>query len=110
MMKKNDKDRYVSIPEIRDILMEDSKNEGFSHDKREMMHHAEAFSFQSLEDTLKLIDELQKIDRVNSYHAHKLAEILPQTEEELKAVFAKEIMSPTEEEMKNILDTIKKFV
>ena len=109
-MKAADKDRYVSIPEIREILTEDSKNEEFSHEKREILHHADVFSFLSLEDTLKLLDELQKIDRVTSYHAHKLVEILPQTDEELRAVFAKEIMSPTEEEMKKVMDTLKKFV
>lgn len=109
-MPTKDDDRYVSIPEIKKILLEDSELEGFTQEKREILHHAELFSFLSLEETLKLIDELQKIDRINSYHAHKLAEILPQSEEELRAIFAKEIMSPSEEEMKKIMETLVKFI
>jgi len=109
-MPSKEDDRYVSIPEIKKILREDSELEGFTQEKREILNHAELFSFLPLKDTLKLIDELQKIDRINSYHAHKLTEILPQSEEELRAIFAKEIMSPSEDEMKQIMDTILKFI
>ncbi len=109
-MEEEFKDRYISIPEVREILAKDSENEGFSYEKKEILHHAELFSFLPKEDTLKMIEELQKIDRLNSAHIYKLVEILPRTEEELRAIFAKEIMSPTEEELKEILDTIKKFI
>ncbi len=109
-MNNNEGDRYISIPEVKKILREDSEYEGFTQEKREILHHAELFSFLSIEETLKLIDELQKIDRINSYHAHKLTEILPQSDEELRAIFAKEIMSPSEDEMKKIMDTILKFI
>lgn len=109
-MKEAYEDRYVSIPEVKKILKEDSNNDGFSYEKREILRHAELFTFLSLTNIKKLIKKLQKIERVNSYYAHKLAEILPQTKEELGTIFAKEIMSPTEEELNEILDTIKEFV
>lgn len=109
-MEEEFKDRYISISEVKEILHKESESETFRYEKREILRHAELFSFLSSEDTKKLIEELGKIDRVNSAHAYKLADILPISEEELRAVFAKEIMSPTEEELKQILDTIKKFV
>ncbi|MDP6156213.1 MAG: DNA-directed RNA polymerase subunit F [Candidatus Thermoplasmatota archaeon] len=109
-MKSNNGDRYISIPEVKKMLLIDSEREGFTQEKREILHHAELFSFLPSEETLKLIEELQKIDRINSYHAHKLAEILPKGDEELRAIFAKEIMSPSEEEMKKIMETIMKFI
>jgi DNA-directed RNA polymerase subunit F len=41
-------------------------------------------------------------------HAYKIADILPKTEDDIKAIFAKERYTPNDKEIKNILEIIKK--
>jgi DNA-directed RNA polymerase subunit F len=49
-----------------------------------------------------------KLDHVEELYAYKIADILPRTEDDIKAIFAKERFTPNDKEIKNILEIVKK--
>jgi len=103
-------EKYVTLPEVKKRLLKEEKERGLPEDKHHIMEHADAFSFLSLEDTLKMVKELESIERINHFQAYKVVEIMPRSKEEIRAVFSKEIISLTSEEIDEILDVVKKFI
>jgi len=50
-----------------------------------------------------------KLENIGESHAYKMADILPTTEDDVKAIFAKERFTLSESEIKNILKVIGKY-
>jgi DNA-directed RNA polymerase subunit F len=49
-----------------------------------------------------------KVEHVEELQAYKIADILPNTEDDVKAIFAKERYTPNDKEIKTILEIVKK--
>jgi DNA-directed RNA polymerase subunit F len=49
------------------------------------------------------------LGRINELQACKLADLLPVTEDEVTAIFSKESYSPSGEQIKKILEIIRKY-
>jgi DNA-directed RNA polymerase subunit F len=102
-------DKYVSLAEVKNILKKISKErKELIHEQTIALEHAEKFAKLSAKQTKDLITELLKLDHVEEIHAYKIADIIPTTEDDVKAIFAKERYTPNDKEVKTILETIKK--
>lgn len=102
--------KIISIVEAKNILKKISKErKELQYEQRIALEHAEKFAKLSAKQTKDLIKELMKLDRVEETHAIKLVDIFPKTEDEVKAVFAKERYTPNDKEIKNIMEIIKKY-
>ncbi len=101
--------KIISLAEAKNILKKISKErKELSYEQKIALEHAEKFSTLSVKQTKDLIAELMKLDHVEEIHAYKLADILPNTVDDVKAIFAKERYTPNDKEIKNILEVIKK--
>ncbi|MBN1280089.1 MAG: RNA polymerase Rpb4 family protein [Candidatus Thermoplasmatota archaeon] len=101
--------KLVSLAEVKNILKKISKErKEMLHEQKIALEHAEKFSKLNVKQTKELIADLQKLEHVEEIIAYKMADILPMSEDDVKAIFAKERYTPNDREIKNILETIKK--
>ena len=101
--------KVVSLAEVKNILKKISKErKELLYEQKICLEHAEKFSKLSAKQTKDLITELLKLDHVEELYAYKIADILPATEDDVKAIFAKERYTPNDKEIKTILEIIKK--
>jgi DNA-directed RNA polymerase subunit F len=101
--------KIVSLAEVKNILKKISKErKELLYEQKIALEHAEKFAKLSAKQTKDLITELMKLDHVEEFHAYKIADILPNTEDDVKAIFAKERYTPNDKEIKNVLEIVKK--
>ena len=101
--------KIVSLAEVKNILKKISKErKELIYEQKIALEHAEKFAKLSAKQTKDLITDLSKLDHVDEFQAYKIADILPKTEDDIRAIFAKERYTPNDKEVKNILETVKK--
>jgi DNA-directed RNA polymerase subunit F len=101
--------KILSIAEVKNILRKISKErKELLYEQKIALEHAEKFAKLTLKQTKDLISDLMKLDHVEEIQAYKIADILPNTEDDVKAIFAKERYTPNDKEIKNILEVVKK--
>ena len=102
--------KYVPLAEVKNILKKVSKErKELTYEQRIAMEHAEVFSKISVKATQDLIKELKTLERLEEFHVYKIADILPTTADDVKAIFAKERFTPTETEIKKIVEIVAKY-
>ena len=107
------KTRYVPIAQVKAMLEEAVLNrdeELVLYEQKLALDHAQRTAKLPLEDSLKLIEALQKSENVDQQYAVKLADPLPTETEDVRAVFQKERYQLDTEEVRGILDTVAKFI
>jgi len=102
--------QLVSLAEVKNILKKKEKErKEFSYEQRIALEHAQKFVRLPVNKTQDLIKALMKLDRIEEIHAYKVADLLPTTKDDVKAIFAKERMTPSESEIQQILETVGKY-
>ncbi len=101
--------KIVSLAEVKNILKKISKErKELLYEQKIALEHAEKFAKLSAKQTKDLITDLLKLDHMDEFQAYKIADILPNTEDDMRAIFAKERYTPNDKEIKNILEIVKK--
>jgi len=101
--------KIISLAEVKNLLKKINKErKELLYEQKIALEHAEKFAKLSAKQTKDLVAELMKLDHVEEIHAYKIADILPNTEDDIKAIFAKERYTPNDKEIKNILEVVKK--
>ncbi len=108
-------DETLTLPEVRDNLdniREEREKEGkeLGYELRKAISHAESFSKISAKKSRELVNELMKLEKMKPEIAIRIADILPLSNDEIRTIYAKERYTLTEEELKNILELVVKFV
>lgn len=108
-MTADENPRLVSLSEVKNLLKKvEKERKELIYEQRIALDHAQKFALLPVKKTNELINDLQKIENIKETHAFKIADILPTTEDEVKAIFAKERLTPSETDIKNILKIIEK--
>jgi DNA-directed RNA polymerase subunit F len=108
-MEREEPGKIVSLAEVKNILKKISKErKEMIYEQKIALEHAERFARLSAKQTKDLIAELMKVEHVEELQAYKIADILPNTEDDVKAIFAKERYTPNDKEIKTILEIVKK--
>lgn len=106
----NRKEGNVSVPEVKEILEEESKLRELSTEQKYALEHAQKFSRIDSKKSRKLINELMKeIEVLNEPLAAKLADLMPNEAEDIKIVFAKERANIQKKDIEKILDIVGKY-
>ena len=109
-MDGEEKIRLVSIAEVKNILRKISKErKEMIYEQKNALEHAQKFATLSIKDTLNLVKDLCTIKRIEEVHAFKIADLLPKTSDDVKAIFAKERFTPNESDIKTILEMVGKY-
>jgi DNA-directed RNA polymerase subunit F len=108
-MEMEETGKIVSLAEVKNMLKKISKErKELIYEQKIALEHAERFARLSAKQTKDLITELMKVEHVEELQAYKIADILPNTEDDVKAIFAKERYTPNDKEIKTILEIVKK--
>ena len=100
----------VSLAEVKNILKKVSKErKELLYEQRIALEHANMFAKLPVKKTEELIKELQKLEFIQEIHAYKIADILPKTDDDVKTIFAKERITLSEKDIKNILEIVGKY-
>jgi len=100
----------LTLAEVKDILDQirdkRSDEEELGYELRRAIRHAELFSKGTAEESRALVAELMKLEKMSLEIAVKIADIKPINKDELRAIYAKERFTLSEEELDNILEIV----
>ena len=116
IFKEKVDEEYLTISEVKELL-EDVEAERAADEERELRYelaraieHVNRFAVLDPEETLDLVAELEDIEKVDEKTAYKIADLLPQTRDELRAIYAQERYALDGEELDEILNAVAKYV
>ncbi|HWQ18476.1 MAG TPA: RNA polymerase Rpb4 family protein [Methanotrichaceae archaeon] len=105
-------EELLTLAEVRDILDDirvrraQISDEELGYELRRAIRHAELFAKGTSEESRNMVNELSKLEKMNPEVAIKIADIRPKTKDELRAIYAKERFTLSEEELDLILDIV----
>ena len=105
--KKTLETKPIPAAKVKEILEEFSENHELSYEQNLTLEHATNLNKLSLEDTEKLIEELEAY--VDYKQAVRIADLVPKDMADLRLIFAKERNAPSQDEMKEILEILEKY-
>lgn len=98
--------KFVSIPEVKDILEEVGEGRELNYEQKLALEHA-TYSVQTTpKNANNLIKALMEHERITEALAFKIVEIWPTHPDDVKAIFAKERFTITEEDIQVILQKV----
>ena len=102
--------KAILISEVKEILSNLSKEKELSREQKIALEHSEKVNTLPVKKARELFKKLKDIGRINEKQACKIVDLLPSSEDELMAIFAKETYIPSEEEVKKILDIVGEYI
>ncbi len=109
-------EEYLTISEAKEILA-DLESERAIEPEREMRYelaraieHVNRFAVLEAEESRELVETLSELEKVNEVTAHKIAELLPQSRDELRSIYAQERYSLSGDELDEILNVVAQYV
>ena len=100
----------LTLAEVKEILDQirekGSGEEELGYELRRAIRHAEIFSKGTAEESRALVAELMKLGKMSLEIAVKIADVKPVNKDELRAIYAKERFTLSEEELDNILEIV----
>ncbi|MDD1715866.1 MAG: RNA polymerase Rpb4 family protein [Methanolinea sp.] len=102
----------ITLPELREVLMkvESERIEAekeMSYELRKSIEHANKLSKTSAEKSRLLVTELLKLEKMKPDIAFRIANAMPRTRDELRAVYAKEKFTMSGEDLDIIIEIVK---
>ncbi|MDV2480535.1 RNA polymerase Rpb4 family protein [Methanoculleus sp. Wushi-C6] len=99
------------LPELRETLLTVEaarleSGEEMSYELRKSIEHANHLSKTTAEKAHDLVAELVKLEKMKEDIAFRIANLMPRTRDELRAIYAKERFNLTTEELDEILDLV----
>ena len=99
----------LTLAEVKEILDQirdrRSDEEELGYELRRAIR-PEFFSKGTAEESRALVAELMKLEKMSLEIAVKIADIKPENKDELRAIYAKERFTLSEEELDNILEMV----
>jgi DNA-directed RNA polymerase subunit F len=116
IFKEKVDEEHLTISEAKELLAEVEAERAADED-REMRYelaraieHVNRFALLTPEESRELVDELLELEKVDEATAYKIADLLPQDRDELRAVFAQQRYSLSGDELDDILNVVAKYV
>jgi|TARA_Y100000310_G_scaffold320843_1_gene377701 DNA-directed RNA polymerase subunit F len=99
----------LPLAEVKDLITKRKKEGELSYEQNLTLEYCKKFSKLSSKDTAKLVEELSQMEKLNKGHGISLADVMPETPDEVKLVFAKEHFVLGDEEISAIIETLNKY-
>ena len=103
-------ERYVSLAEVRDLLAAESERRELLTSQKAALDHAQTVSTIPLESAQKIIEEVSQIEDVTDAIAVKIADMLPQYPEDVRAIFQKERINLEPDKVDAIIAIVEKYI
>lgn len=114
IFKEQVDEEYLTVSQAKELLA-DVEAERVAEDRElryelaRAIDHANHFATLDPEESLELVDELESFEKVDTKTAFKITDLLPQSRDELRAVYAQERYAMDGEELDDILDVVAKY-
>jgi len=101
----------VTLPKVREVLLgveaqRLAAEKEMSYEFRRSIEHANQVAKTSPEKSVALVEQLQKLEKMKPEIAFRIANIMPKTRDELRAIYAKERFTLTTEELDSIIEIV----
>ncbi|HEX3001612.1 MAG TPA: RNA polymerase Rpb4 family protein [Methanoregula sp.] len=101
----------VTLPEMRSVLLRVESErlaaeKEMSYEFRRSIEHANQLSKTEPEKSRDLVAELLKMEKMKPEIAYRIANIMPKTRDEVRAIFAKERFTLSPEEIDSIIEKV----
>ena len=106
-------EQYVTLAEVRDLLEAEAEIRGYDNllqSQKAALDHSQTVCRISLEQANAIIDEVKQIDIVSDAVALKIADLLPQYPEDVRAIFSKERVTLDQAQIQQIIDIVQKHI
>ena len=104
------KEDLMTLAEVKEALdaikLKRADEEELGYELRRAIRHAELFVHGTAEESRRMVEELMKLEKMTQEIAVKIADVRPITKDELRAIYAKERFTLSEEELNGILDIV----
>ncbi|SFR60006.1 RNA polymerase Rpb4 family protein [Halogeometricum limi] len=115
IFKQKVDEEYLTTSEVKSLL-EDVEAERAADEERELRYelaraieHVNRFAVLDPEESRELVEELLELEKVDETTAFKIADLLPQSRDELRAVYAQERYALSGDELDEILNVVAKY-
>jgi len=103
-------EELLTLAEVKEVLdqirQKRADEEELGYELRRAMRHAELFAKGTAEESRRMVEELMKQEKTTREIAVKIADTRPATKDELRAIYAKERFTLSEEELDGILEIV----
>jgi DNA-directed RNA polymerase subunit F len=96
IFKEKLSEEYLTTSEVK-ALLEEVEAERAADEEREVRYelaraieHVNRFAFLDAEESRELVEELLELEKVDEPTAFKIADLLPQSRDELRSVYAQQ--------------------
>jgi DNA-directed RNA polymerase subunit F len=101
----------VTLPEMREVLLgvesqRVAAEKEMSYEFRRSVEHANQLAKTTPEKARTLVAELLKMEKMKPEIAYRIANIMPKTRDEVRAIFAKERYTLSPEELDKIIEQV----
>jgi len=101
----------VTLSEMRDVLVgveaeRLAAEKEMSYEFRRSLEHANTLAKTTPEKSRELVQALVKMEKMKPEIAYRIANIMPRTRDEVRAIFAKERFTLTPEEIDTIIELV----
>jgi DNA-directed RNA polymerase subunit F len=103
-------EQYVTLAEVRDLLTEEHEKRELLAPQKAAMEHARTVCTLSAEDAKKIVAEVSAMNGVTEYAAVKIADLLPQSPEDIRAIFSKERLNADQKTIDAIIEVVSKYL
>ncbi len=104
------KEELLTLAEVKEILdqirLKRADEEELGYELRRAVRHAELFAKGTAEESRRMVEELLKLEKMTAEIAVKISDIRPTTKDELRAIYAKERFTLSEDELNGILEIV----
>ncbi len=96
------------LHEIMEERLKDEEELGY--ELRKAINHAEMFAKTTPERARDLVDKLLELEKMKPEIAVRIADIMPQTRDELRTLYAKERFTLSDEDLDSMLGMVEEAV
>jgi len=99
----------IGMPEAKEILDSREKRKELNYEQKLALEHLRKFTKLKPSESEKFLEELSGVLRMSQETMVQILNLLPKTPDELRMIFAREKFSLKDEEIKKILEIVKKY-
>lgn len=85
------------------------EEEEMRYERRKAYEHTTKFAKLGAEESRELVNELMGLEKMKDEIAARIAALMPASKNEVRAIYAKERFTITEESIEKILDCVAKY-
>ncbi len=103
------KEKPVPLAEVLSILEKTKKEGELEYWQRLTYDYAQKFAKPKANKAKELIEELLKVEKIREHQAVAIVDLMPETKEDMELIFSKERTKLEDDEVKKILEIVKKY-